>query len=368
MKMYRAALLYGRETVRVEWVPVPLVEAREVLVRIHRANLCPTDLKKYYHLDSQAEATIHHSGPLILGHEAAGTVIEVGSEVTSFRKGDRVAIDPLIPCQTCVYCRNGDFPSCLHPRAVGAAAGSVAEAVKMLTANGIGGCFAELVKVPAANLIAIPDDLSFAAASLMEPLADVLHSVEVAAAQPDEVAAVFGLGAMGLLHVQALVAKGVERVVGIDPLERRRALAATMGALQTIDPTTSDPVEALKSMSDGIGPHVIFVASGGEAQKVCAREALAAVRKRGRVLLFASATPPAEVPVNLNAIHYGAIVLTGTVGFYRRHALRALRLLAEGKIDVAAIRSPTYKLEAIAEAFARYGAPDVLKVGLDIVS
>ncbi len=363
---YKAALLTGPEQIEIGELERPEPGPGEALVRIRRANLCPTDLKKYYRLDEKSAGLLSAGSPVVLGHEAAGVVAALGAGVMGVEVGARVAIDPMLPCGKCVYCKAGDFPMCQNLAGIGVSAGSVAGAIDRLEQHGVGGTFAEYVKVPAENLYPLPDSLSFEAAALMEPLADVIHSLEAGNPQPGEVAVVFGLGAMGLMHIRVMAHRGVQTIVGVDPLEARRQKAAAFGASLTIDPTEQDPVEVLKGLGGGVGPHVIFVCAGGEAQKLTTKQALAAIRKKGRVLLYASAVKPPTIEVDINHIHYGMIVLTGTVGFYRRHAEEALDLLAQGVVDADAIRRPTFPLDDIEKAFALYGTPDVVKVGIDI--
>lgn len=365
-RSYRAALLIGPEQIKIDSLPLPEPGPDEVLVKIHRANLCPTDLKKYFHLDEQSARLISDERPLVLGHEAAGVVTAVGQAVRGIEPGLRVAIDPMLPCGHCPYCRSGDFPLCLNLNGIGASAGSVQAAVQRLHHEGSGGAFAEYVKVPARNLYPLADELSFEAAALMEPLADVLNSIEAGAPQPGETAVVFGLGAMGLLHVRVLAAMGLETIIGIDPVAARRAKAETFGASLTLDPEQVNPVEVLRSEGNGAGPHLVFVCAGGHAQTLCTQQALQVIRKKGRILLYASSLKPADIPVDINQIHYGMIILTGTVGFYRRHAEHALRLLAEGVVDPQAIRTPSFPLERIAEAFTRHSDESVIKVGIDV--
>jgi threonine dehydrogenase-like Zn-dependent dehydrogenase len=363
---YRAALLIGPEQITVSSLPRPTLAPGEVLVRIYQASLCPTDLKKYFHLDEKSAQALSQDTPVVLGHEAAGVVEEVGSAVEGVSPGQRVAIDPMLPCGECVYCKSGDFPMCLNLAGVGASAGSVTGSIRLLKEEGIGGCFAEYVKVPAANLYHLPDSLSLESAALMEPLADVLHSLEKGAPRQDETAVVIGLGGMGLMHVWAMSHRGVGEIVGIDPLPERRQMAESFGATTTLDPTAVDVVAALRALGDQAGPHVVFVCAGGNAQKPTTQQALKAIRKGGRVLLYASALKPADIPVDINNIHYGMITLTGTVGFYRRHAEQALQMLAEGAIDASCIRTPVFPLDQIQKAFALYGSPEVVKVGIEI--
>lgn len=365
---YRAAFLVGPEKIVLGTLPVPELAAREVLIKIHHANLCPTDLKKYYQLDERSREILDVNHPIVLGHEAAGIVLEVGSAVKTVKSGDRVALDPMLPCGRCVHCEAGDLPMCQNLSAIGASAGTVSNAVDILENNGVGGCFAEIVKVPEKNLFFVPDTLNLAAASLMEPLADVLHSIEAGDPQAGETAVVFGLGAMGLMHIRVLSHLKVKEIIGIDPIPERRKLAEGFGASVTLDPFQVDVVSTLKAYNKGIGPELIYVCTGGEAQKTTADQALRTVQKGGRILLYASAAKPSSIPVDINHLHYGMITLTGTVGFYHRHGELALEYLDQGVVDAGQIRRPVFPLEDIEKAFHEYGKSDVVKVGIDLES
>lgn len=365
-EIYRAAILTGPEKLCLENLPVPILKEDEVFIEVKHVNLCPTDLKKYFHLDGKSAAALSKNTPVVLGHEASGIIAKTGSAVRSFAVGDKVAIDPMLPCRECVYCKNGDFPMCLNLKGIGVSAGSVKSATSLLEKDGIGGCFAEFVKVPEKNLYRLPDSIDLEAASLMEPLADVIHSIEAGDPQEKETAVVFGLGAMGLMHIRVLSHIGVKNIIGVDLIEERLRMAEEFGATQVIDPKKVGPETILIECNQGTGPDVIFVCTGGEAQKLTATQALNSVRKGGRILLYASALKPADIPIDINHIHYGMIKLTGTVGFYHRHALRALEYLDEGVVDVRTIRKPISTLEKIEEVFKLYGSPKAVKAGIDI--
>lgn len=364
---YRAAFLSGLRKLDMGFMPVPSVKSNEVMVRIHQANVCPTDLKKYYNLDEKSNAALQAHGHVILGHEASGLVEIVGETVHGFKHGDRVAIDPMLPCGYCEFCLAGDFPLCRNLRGLGVSAGSVMDAQQLLE-EGIGGVFAEFVKVPATNLYLLPDGLGFEAGAMMEPLSDVLHSLEAGHPQTDETVVVFGLGAMGLMHVQVMHSWGISNIVGIDPIAARREKAHQFGAKLTIDPGSEDPVSVLKDYTHGLGADLIYICAGGNAQTGCTLQALKAIRKKGRILLYASALKPSEISVDINQIHYSMIQFTGTVGFYPRHASQALEYLLDRRIDVEAIRTPCLPLEELEEAFHLSQQSNVLKVGIKVAN
>jgi len=363
---YKAALLTGSKKIEIGELPIPKLNPGEVWVRLQCANLCPTDLKKFYHLDNKSASLLSRDTPVVLGHEASGYIAAAAPDVDQIQLGTRVAIDPMLPCYQCVYCKDSDYPLCQNLLGVGVSAGSVGDAVHLLNEKGIGGCFAEYVKVPVHNLFVLPDGISYEQAAMMEPLADVLHSIEVGNPKPGETAVVFGLGAMGLMHIRVLNSMGISNLIGVDPLKNRREKALAFGASEVVDPGSENPVEVILGATKGLGAELIFVCAGGNAQKVCTDQALRAIRKKGRVLLYASALKPADMPIDINHIHYGLVTLTGTVGFYRKHGEKALQFLLDGIVDVDQIRTPVFTLNNISEAFAISGQDDVVKVGIDL--
>jgi threonine dehydrogenase-like Zn-dependent dehydrogenase len=177
---------------------------------------------------------------------------------------------------------------------------------------------------------------------------------------------VIGLGAMGLMHVQVMSAMGVQKIIGIDPIVERRVKAATFGAYLTLDPNEVDVVAELKKITGNLGVDLIFVCAGGSAQTKVTQEALQAVRKKGRIMLYASALKPAEIPLDINHIHYSMIHLSGTVGFYPRHGHAALELLQQGKISVEAIRTPRIPFNHFIDAFTISMKSDVTKAGIEL--
>ena len=362
---YQAYILRDLKRIELGTLPMPEVREGEALVRLHSANICPTDLRKFYNLDGKSAAALCSNGGVVLGHEAAGVVEAVGWGVTSVNVGDRVAIDPMLPCGKCEYCRTGDFPLCLNLRGVGVSAGSIADAQNLLK-DGIGGMFAEYVKVPSGNLFLLPAGMKFSTAAMMEPLADVLHSVEAGAPVPGETVVVIGLGAMGLMHIQVVKAMGVEKIIGIEPVAERREKAQALGASEVFDPTQVDIVAEIKRLTGNLGSDLIFVCAGGRAQTAVTTQALQAIRKKGRIMLYASALKPADIPVDINQIHYSMIRFSGTVGFYPRHGHAALDLLNKGMISVESIRTPTIPFKKLIDAFSLSLKSEVTKVGIDI--
>jgi threonine dehydrogenase-like Zn-dependent dehydrogenase len=339
---YEAAVLAAPRTFELRSIAEPDVVGDEVLIAVRAVNVCPTDIKKW---KDEGLAEMLGRTPLILGHEIAGEVIRVGPEAKGVAVGDRVAVDPVI--------RNRDATGNEVLAGIGSAAGAVDANARLLKERGIGGGFAELVKVPAGNVIPIPDDLSYAAASLVEPLADVVFSIEAAEPVAGRRCGVFGLGPMGLLHVEGLRHAGAI-VVGIDPREDRREAATAFGAHETAAP-------------GGVGAlDCAFIVAGGPALAPASEEALGLLRSDGVLVLFASGLQNASLHIDLNRIHYRRQRIVGVVGFRRPHADRAIALLRAGAIDVDRLRHPKIPLSDLGRGFAETGAPGTFKFAIDL--
>jgi L-iditol 2-dehydrogenase len=346
---YRAALLTAPRHLEVRDLEDPVLGAGEVLVRVRSTNLCPTDVKKW---QDESLGALLRDRPLLLGHEIAGEVVATGSGV-ELRPGARVAINPVLPCGSCEACADARPAACERLTAIGAAAGPVEANARLLAERGIGGGFAEIVKAPRSALFALPDDVSFAAASLLEPLADVLCGIAAGGTVEGRRCVVYGLGPMGLLHVQALAYLGAH-VTGVDPREDRRDGALAFGADDAVDPDAAPVADRA------------YVVVGGAGLVPAATAALEHLEVHGSVVLFASGPSGAVVPVDANRLHYRRQRLVGVVGFETEHAQQALQLLAASAIDVDGLRTPRLRdLDDLQGAFEAIGRPGVLKPAID---
>lgn len=295
----RAALLYAPRDMRVETCEVAPGGEHDIIINLKKACLCPTDIKKYEAAKPDVEGALKQYGPCILGHEAAGVVVETGSAVTAVKVGDRVAVQPMIYCGTCRHCQEGHTNLCPEVIGVGCSAGGFGDCEKLFVEQGIGGCFATHLKVPEICAMKLPDSLSMEAGSLLEPLADVVHSVDHAQVGPEDDVAVLGLGPMGLLHVIAAKYNGAKSVTVVDLDEKRLEIARRLGADHTINSGKTDPVVQMKALTDGVGANKVFVVPGGPAQAILTAQAMDMVAKGGTVSLFSSS--PTERTISPSA-------------------------------------------------------------------
>ena len=368
MKM-TAAMLYAPRDIRVESRDVAPCGEHDVIIQLKKASLCPTDIKKYDGAKPDVAGSLETYGPCILGHEAAGIIVETGAGVTSVKVGDRVAVQPMLPCGSCHYCREDRGNLCPHVIGVGCSAGGFADCEKLFLEQGIGGCFASHLKVPETCAMKIPDNMTMEAGSLLEPLADVVHSVDHAQVGSGDTVVILGMGPMGLFHVVAARYNQAKTIIAVDVDERRLEIARQLGANETINSASVDPVARVRELTDGVGAEKVFVVPGGPAQAICTAQAMDLVAKGGTVSLFSSSPTGAdELVVSINRIHYSMINLTGTVGFAAEHAVKAIEMLASGTFDYTLIRNRELPLSKIDEAIALYSKGENLKVGLDLES
>ena len=202
-KPMRAAVFHGVRDIRLEERERRRPGRGEVAVRVKACGVCGTDVHMYH----GAPGSVQIRPPVVLGHELSGEVAEVGAGVDRLADGDRVTVDPNMPCGRCFYCRIGRGHLCESLRAVG------------VTQDG---GFAEYCIVPASQVYRVRQSVSFEAAALAEPLACCLHGIDRMAIRPGQEVAVFGVGPIGLMAVQLAFLSGASRVFASDPRELRR--------------------------------------------------------------------------------------------------------------------------------------------------
>ena len=306
-----AAVLYGREDVRVERIPVPDVEEGEVRVRIGAALTCGTDVKVYrrgYH------ARMLHP-PTPFGHEFAGIIEEVGHGVTKWQVGQRVVAANSAPCGECFYCRRQLTELCED----------------LLFLNG---AYAERITVPARivekNLYAIPDHLSFEEAALTEPLACVVRGMEEVPIRSGETVVVIGVGPIGLMFIRLCHQAGA-RVLAAGKWAGRLALALRFGAAEVFDVAEGpDIVHRLRARTEGgRGADKVIEAVGlPEAWE----QAIAIGRKGATVSLFGGCPADSVVRLDTHRVHYDEVRLAGTFHHRPHNVQDALNLIASDRV------------------------------------
>jgi L-iditol 2-dehydrogenase len=342
----RAAVYRGQSTVAVEQIPTPEPGPGEILVRVEACGVCHTDLKKVeYDLLPP---------PRIYGHETAGVVAKVGAGVTRYRQGDRVIAFHHIPCGNCFYCSHKLYAQCAGYKKVGVTAGF----------EPAGGGFSQYVRVMdwivERGVETIPDSVSFEEASLVEPLNTVLKAVHQCDPQPGDTVLVTGQGPIGLMFTMLAAQRGA-RVVATDTLDRRLDLALKCGAEVSLDPRKSDVSATLKSMTEGRGADIVFVAVSATG---IVEEAVRCSRPGARIMLFAQTSDKERIELSGASICVGERSLLGSYSASVDIQREGADLIFQRTLPVHLLISHRFPLDRIKDAFhlALHPTVDSLKV------
>jgi L-iditol 2-dehydrogenase len=326
-------------------VPPPEIQPDEVLVAVRACGICGSDV---HGMDG---STGRRRPPLIMGHEAAGVIVQEGRGVQGWAAGDRVTFDSTISCGACAPCRAGHINLCDRRRVLGVACDEYRQH----------GAFAELVAVPQSILYRLPADLSFARAAMVEPVSVAVHAVGRTTIRLNDTAIVIGAGIIGLLVIQALRASGCGRIIAVDLAGERLELARRLGACETLRADRDDVLPALRELTGGAGADIAVEAVGITP---AVRLAIAAVRKGGQVTLVGNLSPQVELP--LQVVVARELTLHGSCASCGEYGA-CLDLIARGTIDVDCLTSAVAPLAEGEAWFQRLyeREPGLMKVILE---
>ncbi len=341
-----AAVLHGKEDLRIEQIPVPELRPGEVRVQIGAALTCGTDVKVFrrgYHARMIRP-------PLVFGHEFAGTISEVGAGVANWRIGQRVVAANSAPCGACYYCRRDLTEIC--------------DDLQFLN-----GAYAESLVISerfvSSSLYEIPDSLPFAEAALTEPLACVVHGMEAVSVKKNDTVIVLGLGPIGLLFVRLCHLAGA-KVIAAGRRAERLHLARTLGADAVFDISeTPDILAALRTRTEeGRGADIVIEAVGTPDAW---QTAIALGRKAATISLFGGCPQDSTVTLDTHRIHYDEMRLVGAFHHTPRTFRAALDLICSGQVPSRAFlteTAPLSELPAVLATLAQ-GRSRAVKVAID---
>lgn len=326
----RAAVLRGKEDLRVEDVPVPRAGHGELVLRVGAALTCGTDLKVFRRGYHAKMLTANR----LFGHELAGTVVEVGEGVTRFRLGDRVLPLNSAPCDACFFCKSGQQNLCDD----------------LLFNNG---AYAEYIVIPARivekNTHLIPEAMLFEHAALTEPLACVVRGLEESNARAGQTMIVLGAGPIGLLFIHAAAIQGINVIAIVKRLDQV-ATARRFGAQQVVRiAEVDDVVQAARALTpDGRGADIVIEAvATPEAWQMATQLA----RKGGLINLFGGPPAGTVAAFDTNLLHYSDLNIKASFHHTPGTALRAFELLASGRFACDAFLTGTASLEEVPQVF-----------------
>lgn len=244
-KTMKAAVMKDIRRIEIEELPIPVPRENEVLIRIRSVGICGSDV--HYFVEGRIGDFVVHP-PFILGHECSGEVVEIGKGVGNLKPGDRVTMEPGIPCGRCEFCRAGRYNLCPD--------------VVFWATPPVDGTFCEYVAHPAHFTYPIAPHVSFEEAALVEPLAVGMYATWRAQVRPGDLAIVLGSGPIGLVTLEALLARGVTEVIAVDLVEKRLEKAKEIGAQHVINAQKEDIREKVLSLTHGRGADVVFETAG----------------------------------------------------------------------------------------------------------
>jgi L-iditol 2-dehydrogenase len=309
-RIMRVAVYYNNRDVRLEQIAVPRIGPGELLVRIRSSGICGSDLMEWYRINK---------APLVLGHEIAGEIIEVGEGVTEFRIGDRVFASHHVPCGKCRYCLAGHQSVCDLLRG---------------THFDPGG-FAEYIRVPKINVelgtFRLPEEMTFDEGSFIEPLACVVRAQRFARLRAGQTVLVIGSGISGLLHIQLAHARGAGRVFATDINDFRLKAASQFGADATIH-GAEEVAAALRNLNEGRLADLVIVCTGAMP---AIQQALKSIDRGGTLLFFAPTAGGVEVPIPLFDFWRDEISVITSYAASREDLVESIEVIRTRQVRVA---------------------------------
>lgn len=313
------------KTIVIEEAPKPEPGPREVLIKVAVAGICGSDLHAFEGKHPFVKP------PIVLGHEFSGMIVELGDEVEGeyYQVGQRVTVEPSITCGQCYNCRNGRYNICDKLQVIG---------------SQISGGYATYVKVPAANVLPLGDDLTFEDGAMIEPLAVAVHAGHLGKVMPGDHIAIIGAGTIGLLLAQVAKAKGAKVAIS-DIVDSRLELAAQLGVDACINPTQANIEEELKKFAPN-GADIIFECVGSS---FTLRQSIEIARKGSRVVIVGVAEGDVSLPVHY--IQDRELEILGDLMYTRKDFDEALKLVRTGQVNLNPLITKSFPLVEANEAF-----------------
>ena len=337
----KSAVFYGKHDLRVEEHEMPKVGPKDVLIQVKACGVCGTDVHIYEGDKGAAEVT----PPTILGHEFSGVIAEVGSEVTNYKAGDRVCIDPNCYCGACEPCRNGVVHYCEHMIGYGTT---------------VNGGFAEYCAVNERQVYKLGDNTSFEQGAMTEPVACCLHGMDMCEIRPGHQVVVIGGGMIGLLMLQLSSLAGAAKVALLEPVESKREVGKKLGADICIDPIHEDVEARLKE--EGMTWVNTVIECVGRPSTI--EQAIDIAGNKAVVMMFGLTKPDETISVKPFEIFRKELVLKASyINPYTQK--RALDLIDSGRLDVSSMVYEVADLDELADILSN---PELRAKGKYIIS
>ncbi len=327
----QAAVLHQPFDIRIETLDTPKPGPREALVKVMAVGVCGSDVHYYEHGRIGRYVV---ENPIVLGHECAGEVVAVGSEVTRVRVGDRVAIEPGVTCGACPMCKAGRYNLCSE--------------VQFMATPPVHGSFAQYVAHREDFLFRIPEGMSYEEGALIEPFSVGIHAVKRAGVSPGSSVAIMGMGPVGLMAVVAAKAYGAGTIIAADREPVRLEAAVKLGATHAVQIAERDPVEAIRSWTAGKGADAVLETAG---HATALQNGLRSVR-RGGVMSVVGLPPQDQVSLDIPYLVDNEIDVRGIFRYANAYE-QGIRFLASGIADANVLLTDKFGLEQTREAMER---------------
>ena len=327
----KASFLNKNKNIYVEEIDIPTLDADQVLIRVESVGICGSDVHYYKH---GAIGPYVVEKPLILGHELSGVITAVGKDIANTRIGARVAVEPQRACKVCKQCKAGRYNLCPE--------------IEFYATPPINGAFCEFVKIQSSFAYDIPDNISFDAAALIEPMSVCIWAAQKAGIESGSTVLIAGAGPIGVIMAQVAKAFGAKDVVVTDVIDKRLDFVKGYGATRTINSTTE---------SAGNEKFDVFIDACGVPSAVYA--GIKSTGPAGRVLLVGLGSDDMNLPVSY--IQNNEIIVTGVFRYANTWPI-AIDLVASGKVNLDAIVTHHFGLTDVEDGLRATANPDAMKV------
>lgn len=325
---------------------IPTIGKEDVLVKVSYIGICGSDITFFE--DHTVHGALNFDLPIILGHEVAGIITKVGENVTSLNIGDRVAIEPGIPCGKCEYCKSGHYNIC--------------PSVNFMAAPPFhAGAMSKYIKHPAAWVHKLPDNVSTLEGAMLEPLSVGMYAVKRANPQIGDSVTILGAGCIGLVTLLALKAIGIDNITVIDLMDNRLELARKLGARYTINSAKEDMIEMVMAQTENKGTTYVFETAGSV---VTTKAAESIVKCGGKIIMVGQVHQPVEY--DFFEIGLKEVDIINVFRYVNIYPM-ALEAVSSGRIDVKQIVTNKFSWKQAQQAYecALYNKKEAVKVVIE---
>ncbi len=342
----KAAVMEKIGEIVMKDLPKPVPKDNEVLVKIKDIGICGSDIH-YYESGRIGDFVV--TKPIILGHESAGIVEEVGKDVKNLKPGDRVTLEPGYTCGKCEYCMSGRYNLCPD--------------VVFMATPPYDGAFCEYVAWPAHMAFKLPDNMSYMEGALVEPLSVGLHAADMADAKLGQTAVVLGSGCIGLCTLMSLKARGVTKIYIADVIQKRLDKAKSLGATEVINAAEKDTVEEIMRLTDGKGCDLVFETAGS---RITTQQTPYLVKIGGKIVLVGMAPNP-KLEYDFAPLSNKEVTIQ-TIFRYRNKYPMAIQAISSGKIPIKEIATDFFDLcdTPKAMAYSVSNKADIVKAVIEV--